>query len=56
MLSFEEFSRALQDAVERLPPVTLEELAAEGVSVRREDVPKRFRVSFGKTFRIDVAS
>jgi FAD/FMN-containing dehydrogenase len=56
MLSFEEFSRALQDAVERLHPVTLEQLAAEGVSVRREDVPRRFRVSFGKTFRIDVAS
>ena len=47
------FEKALQAAVERLPPVTAEMLKREGVLLKRSDIPAKFRVSFGKTFSID---
>jgi len=47
------FEKALEAAVERLPPVTREQLRNEGVLLGRNDIPAKFRVSFGKTFSID---
>ena len=55
MATLHSFARALQAAVERLPPVNAEALASAGVLLTRAQVPERFKVSFGKTFRIETA-
>lgn len=48
------FAASLEAAVARLEPVTAEALAAAGVLLTTAQVPERFRVSFGKTFRIET--
>jgi FAD/FMN-containing dehydrogenase len=48
------FAAALQAAAERLPDVTAEQLRSEGVLLTAEQVPTKFKVSFGKTFTIDT--
>ena len=48
-----QFEAALESAVARLPPVTEGELRRDGVLLELRDIPAKFRVSFGKTFRVD---
>ncbi len=52
--TLETFAHALEAAVARLAPVTADTLTASGVLLTPAQVPERFRVSFGKTFRIET--